>query len=86
MRKQYDVSLLMKVENLVAMKMLKSKNGREARVEYVGKNKVQGFGGVNEFFFQKGSDGYSIYQGCDLVVGDTSLRSCVVAMLQICNM
>ena len=65
------------------------KNGKMDSVpleKVVGKNKVLGFGGVNEFFFQRGSDGYSIYQGCDLVVGDTTLGNCVVAMLQICNM
>ena len=86
MRKQYDVRLVQKVEDLIVKKMLKSRNGREASLEYTGKNKVLVFGGVNEFFFQRGSDGYSIYQGCDLVVGDTTLGNCVVAMLQICNM
>ena len=45
MRKQYDVRLIQKVEDLVVRKMLKSRNGREASLEYTGKNKVLGFGG-----------------------------------------
>ena len=53
MRKQYDVRLVQKVEDIIVKKMLKSRNGREASLEYTGKNKVLGFGVVNEFFFQR---------------------------------
>ena len=33
-----------------------------------------------EYFFSRNSDGYSLYEGCDLVVGDTSLEHCVYVL------
>ena len=33
-----------------------------------------------EYFFQKGSDGWTLYHGCDLVIGDCSLDQCVAVL------
>lgn len=73
-----------KIEKLVQSKM---ENG-SACIKYTGKNKVVGFGsdeGCRDFIFAHGSDGRTVYQGCELLVGDTSLSYCIGAMLQACN-
>lgn len=73
-----------KVEKLIRSKM---KNG-SAEIKYTGKNKVVGFGyqdGCKDFIFAHGSDGWTVYQGCELLVGDTSLSCCIGAMLYQCN-
>jgi uncharacterized protein YtpQ (UPF0354 family) len=35
----------------------------------------------DEYFFQNGSDGYTLYHGCDLVVGDCSLDQCIAVLV-----
>lgn len=37
-----------------------------------------------EFFFSRGTDGYTLYKGCDLVIGDCGLDQCVAVMIGIC--
>lgn len=74
-----------KVEKLIRSKM---RNG-SAEIKYTGKNKVVGFGygdeGCNDFIFAHGSDGWTVYQGCELLVGDTSLLYCIAVMFNQCN-
>ena len=74
-----------KVKNLIQSKM---RNG-SAEIKYTGKNKVAGFGyqdeGCKDFIFAHGSDGWTVYQGCELLVGDTSLLYCIAAMFNQCN-
>lgn len=70
-----------KVMGLVIVKM--SKGNGSCSINYTGKNHV-GLFGESEFFFQRTTDGYTLYQGCELVIGDTTLETCVKAMLQIC--
>ena len=34
-----------------------------------------------EYFFSRGTDGYTLYHGCDLVIGDCSLDQCVAVLV-----
>lgn len=77
-----NATMVKKVKELVIKKV---GNGNSCDIEYKGKNKVTGFGGVKDFIFAKGSDGWTLYQGCELVIGDTTIDYCVFAMLRICG-
>lgn len=77
-----EKEMIKKIQDLVIKKMGKENS---TSIKYNGKNQVGGFGGVDEFIFAKGSDGFTVYQGCDLLVGDTTLFNCIVAMLIVCR-
>ena len=36
-----------------------------------------------EYFFSRGTDGYTLYHGCDLVIGDCSLDQCVAVLVSL---
>lgn len=79
-----EKEMIKKAQDLVVRKMEKE-NSNSTSIKYTGKNQVGGFGGVNEFVFAKGSDGFTVYQGCDLLVGDTTLFNCIVVMMIVCG-
>ena len=80
-----------KIEAVEKLVNRKWSNDYTACINYTGNKTVGGFGnfdGTKEFFFhwnQTGPNGYFLYQGCDLVIGDTTLKKCIKAMLLICN-
>lgn len=73
-----------KVTELVNRKMV---NG-SASITYNGKNKVDGeeqVGRGRTFIFSNVNGEWTLYQGCELVIGDTALMCCVTSMLDICG-
>ncbi len=37
----------------------------------------------DEYFLSRGTDGYTLYHGCDLVIGDCSLDQCVAVLVAL---
>lgn len=74
-----------KVTELVNRKMV---NG-SASVTYTGKNKAGIYedmvGGGRTFIFSNVNGEWTLYQGCELIIGDTALMNCVTSMLDICG-
>ena len=78
---------IMKTAQLVKNKLDKN---YEAQITYTGDKMVWDENSVSDskdFFFKSYDNGnsWTVYQGCELLIGDTSLNTCVMAMLDACN-
>ena len=79
-----------KVKRTVELVKSKLNSNYEAQVKYTGNNMVFDKHSVStskEFFFKSCDNGrtWTVYHGCELLVGDTTLNICVTAMLDACN-
>ncbi len=79
------MTTLDKIKGVTALVNKKMANG-SASITYNGKNKVDGEDQAGRTFIFANYDGeWTLYQGCELIIGDTALMRCVTAMLQACG-
>jgi len=64
--------------------LIKSKlNNNSATVHYTGPKTLRD---GNTFIFAKSADDWTVYQGCDLIVGDTTLEYCAQCVLDLIDL